>query len=36
VVRYAPVGITLQQKQWNPAGKLDKENWIKTSHRDAS
>jgi integrase/recombinase XerD len=34
VVRYAPVGIELQQKQWNPAGKLDKENWVKTNHRE--
>ena len=36
VVRYVPVGIELQQKQWNPAGNLDKENWVKTNHRQAS
>ncbi|GGG33839.1 site-specific integrase [Hymenobacter glacieicola] len=36
IVRYAPVGIELLEKQWNPAGKLEKENWIKTSHREAS
>lgn len=35
VVRYAPVGLELLEKQWNPAGKLDKENWIKSSHRQA-
>ena len=31
--RYASTGIAVAAKYWNPAGKLDKENWIKT-HRE--
>ncbi|HEX8429242.1 Arm DNA-binding domain-containing protein [Hymenobacter sp.] len=31
--RYASTGIAVAAKQWNPTGKLDKENWIKT-HRE--
>ncbi|MDF7810787.1 site-specific integrase [Hymenobacter sp. YC55] len=31
--RYASTGIAVAMKQWNPEGKLEKENWIRTSHR---
>jgi integrase/recombinase XerD len=34
VPRYAPVGVELTLKQWNPDATLEKENWVRTSHRD--
>lgn len=36
VSRFTNTGVAIAEKHWNAKATLDKENWIKTSHRECS